>query len=86
LREVALSFLKSCVDCGFDNPIALEFDHRDHLGKKRQGISQMVAEANVSVETLPIEIAKCEVRCANCHRLVTSERGSHWKTQHLRAA
>jgi ferredoxin len=26
-----------------------------------------------------VEIAKCDVRCANCHRRVTAERGSWWR-------
>ena len=62
-----------CVDCGESDPIVLDFDHR---GDKRSAVSVMAAWA--SVATLEQEIAKCEVRCANCHRRKTlAERGSY---------
>jgi hypothetical protein len=53
-----------CVDCGEKDPLVLTFDHV--RGVKRNSISAMVAGKNnwVAIEA---EIAKCIVRCANCH-------------------
>jgi len=63
--------LASCVDCGESNPIILEFDHV--RGKKKSNVSDM-ANQPYSIEAVQKEIDKCEVRCANCHRIVTYER------------
>ena len=54
-----------CVDCKETDPIVLEFDHV--RGSKRDNIAHLMA-AGCSIKTLVIEIAKCKVRCANCHR------------------
>ena len=62
----ALEFLLDhpCVDCGEDDPIVLEFDHR---GDKLFTVSE-VLHWHVRWEVIAAEIAKCDVRCANCHR------------------
>lgn len=60
-----------CVDCGEDNPIVLEFDHI--TGRKKQSISLLVCNG-LSVEGITKEIKKCEVRCANCHRIKKATR------------
>ena len=60
-----------CVDCAVNNPIILEFDHV--RGNKINNIADMVHSA-CSVSTIKKEIRKCEVRCANCHRIKTHER------------
>jgi hypothetical protein len=61
------------VDCGESDPIVLEFDHV--RGVKRGEISRL--KTMVSLETLAEEIAKCDVRCANCHRRKTHRDGDH---------
>lgn len=60
-----------CVDCGNSNTIVLEFDHVS--GNKKMNLSCMKYGA-YSLKALKEEVAKCEVRCANCHRIATYER------------
>ena len=59
---------KSCLDCGNDNPVVLEFDHR---GDKSYNISDK--KSKLTLETLKLEIAKCDIVCANCHKIRTSK-------------
>lgn len=55
-----------CVDCGIQYPP--EVMDADHVrGEKVAHISVLAAKA--SVARLRAELEKCEVRCANCHRL-----------------
>jgi hypothetical protein len=54
----------------------MDFDHRDPE-TKHKGIAQMVAYG-WSLERLAAEIAKCELVCANCHRLRTAKRAG-WR-------
>jgi hypothetical protein len=59
-----------CVDCGIADPIVLEFDH---VAAKRASVTTL-AWAEYSLATIDREIARCEVRCCNCHRRKTTER------------
>lgn len=69
-RQYLLTYLMDhpCVDCGEADPVVLEFDHV--RGTKSDGLSNLVVAANMA--RLVAEIAKCEVRCANCHRRKTA--------------
>lgn len=61
-----------CYDCGVEFPwYIMEFDHC--RGEKRNDIAKMV-HAPVGVEALMLELQKCDVVCANCHRSRTYER------------
>ena len=77
-RERLFAYLSShpCVDCDKTDIRVLEFDHV--RGKKSGNISRMVGEG-FSWQMIEAEIAKCEVRCANCHRIKTYERGKWWR-------
>ncbi len=59
-----------CVDCGEKEVLVLEFDH---IGPKEADVGYLV-QAH-SWERILQEIAKCEARCANCHRRITAQRG-----------
>jgi hypothetical protein len=62
-----------CIDCGFNaHPAALEFDHV--RGEKLGNVSTI---RNRAWHLVLAEIAKCDVRCSNCHRIKTAEDG--WK-------
>ena len=59
-----------CKDCGYcENPLALQFDHV--RGEKLGSVSTMYTG---SLDKLMAEIAKCDVRCANCHLIKTYTR------------
>lgn len=68
-----------CTDCGETNPVILEFDHRDS-SEKSGTVSEMVITH--SMELIEAEVAKCDVRCANCHRLKTA-RDFNWRSYQL---
>lgn len=61
-----------CTDCGHRYPAdVMEFDHREpHL--KSFGISGGIKHFNTDI--LAEEMAKCDVVCANCHRIRTKRR------------
>ena len=63
---------RGCADCGYcEHPDALEFDHV--RGEKRDILSRLKNYAKNEAELLD-EIAKCDVVCANCHRIRTASR------------
>jgi hypothetical protein len=58
-----------CVDCGNSDIRVLDFDHVH--GNKKNEIANMVKNGS-AIKSISKEIDKCEVRCANCHRI------RHW--------
>lgn len=63
-----------CVDCGESNPIVLDFDHLESLGQKEFNVSAAI-DRGLSWTRIMAEIEKCEVVCANHHRIRTHTRG-----------
>lgn len=60
-----------CMDCGKKYPYyVMEFDHRKGELKFKD-VASMVVEG---FDRIKIEIAKCDVVCANCHRVRTFQR------------
>lgn len=62
---------RGCADCGYnENPAALDFDHLPGTVKTRD----IKSGKQFGWKALFAEVAKCEVVCANCHRIRTVER------------
>lgn len=72
-RAVATLKDRPCEDCRqtFD-PVCMDFDHRP--GEiKAKGIARMIGDG-ATLEQVLAEVAKCDLVCANCHRIRTHER------------
>ncbi len=54
-----------CKECGEKDPRTLDFHHRDP-NEKSFNLSSF---ASHSIRQLKAEIEKCDVLCANCHRI-----------------
>lgn len=68
LAEIKLE--RGCIDCGYrEHHEALQFDHV--RGQKKFNLSRA---RDYSWPVVMEELAKCEVRCANCHAVKTCER------------
>lgn len=79
LRERRRAFVveykkgKPCADCKQEfHPAVMEFDHLQYEGKEAS-ISNLVNSMR-SEQAILDEIAKCELVCANCHRMRHVER------------
>lgn len=81
-RERIVLYLEShpCVDCGETDPVVLEFDHV--RGLKSGNISRMMSDCSWNV--LEQEIAKCDVRCANCHRRRTARERGWYRSRQIK--
>jgi len=63
---------RGCTDCGNDDFRVLDFDHRDR-DTKSFGIADVMPKGYSGTWRTRVlaEIEKCDVRCANCHRVKT---------------
>lgn len=63
---------RPCADCGKQwPPIAMDLDHV--RGAKVKGVAMLVSGA-YKLDLIKIELEKCEVVCACCHRIRTHSR------------
>ena len=73
LEITSLKETTPCADCGNTFPaVCMDFDHLPGF-TKRYAVGTMVAHGH-SRDSVMAEIAKCELVCANCHRVRTSKR------------
>jgi len=79
LKEFILEKLKhsSCRDCGESDILVLDFDH---VSDKKFSIAHMFKN-NYSVTAIEQEMAKCIIRCSNCHRRKTAKEVGYWKSK-----
>ena len=68
----------SCFICGFDNHLALEFDHIK--GNKFKEIGRI---KEYSWKTIQKELDKCQILCANCHRIKTHKEQNTYRVHLL---
>lgn len=61
-----------CNRCGFSHHAALDFHHKD--GEQKEDCVSVMCSYGFSKESLLKEIEKCEVLCANCHRIFHYEK------------
>ncbi len=75
-RRIWLARLKDkpCCDCGIKYPPhVMDFDHRDS-DIKIGSISWLAFHDTANLEKIILEIEKCDLVCANCHRMRTYDR------------
>ena len=82
-RREMINMVKSapCMDCGVSfDPVCMDFDHREGEEKhpamtRKNGYMAMSQFAGTySDEVVALELAKCDVVCACCHRMRTKAR------------
>lgn len=67
----AIKVARGCADCGYNaHPAALDFDHLPGFEKSME-VSKMYTKPWHQIAE---EMAKCEIVCANCHRVRTQAR------------
>ena len=70
-RAIQAEKRRPCCDCGNSYPPeVMDFDHRTGVQK----CFRLGAACGKSPEQVKLEIAKCDLVCANCHRVRTSRR------------
>lgn len=62
---------RGCIRCHIKDPRVLEFHHLD-TSKKEFNIADYYY-SHYSFKKLELEIAKCVIICANCHRILHAE-------------
>lgn len=72
-----------CVDCGEIDLLVLEFDHRSGVEKRSDRVLSLACNPRSTMTRIINEIAKCDVRCANCHKRITHKRANSWRHQYV---
>ncbi len=66
-----LKSMRGCVSCRMNNVDCLHFHHWDRAGKT----CNVMSLVNRPLSSIAKELAKCEVKCANCHRRDHARKG-----------
>lgn len=62
-----------CDDCGFDNPLALDFAHFDRTDKARTRLGKPICLTNLSIKRLIPELEIVRLLCRVCHGYETRD-------------
>ena len=79
IARLFLQWIKSapCMDCGVQYPpYVMDFDHRQPKASVNDAVGLLASRAAVNGDRLMEEIYKCDLVCANCHRVRTHNRKS----------
>jgi hypothetical protein len=90
-RDAQYAKEKPCTDCGVQYPhYVMDFDHRPgerknrRLMRKGRNLTRSVSDlARTSWKMFALEVVKCDVVCANCHRERTHQRKQHIYVPHF---
>ena len=52
----------------------MELDHVPERGPKRYNVQRVVGTRSMRATSLQAEMAKCDLVCANCHKIRTHKR------------
>lgn len=74
-----------CVDCGITDERVLHFDHVDPLDKA-DAVTKLLRNKGLMAEAVQAELAKCLLRCANCHTIKTLTEGDQYTGRRRRVA
>ena len=79
-RRLMLEYLKdkSCAICQINDPRVLEFDHLDPSAKSFS-IARGNSDLLLSWPKILAEIEKCQILCANCHKIKTAQEQNWYK-------
>lgn len=69
-----LKIERGCADCGIRSPEHPEIFDFDHIPGSSKIASVAAFLTKGTMDDLIAEVAKCEVVCANCHRIRTQQR------------
>jgi hypothetical protein len=80
-RNWILNYLssKKCIDCDTSDIRVLEFDHTSD--DKDYNVATLVSQG-YGLATLEKEVAKCDVVCANCHKIRTDKQNNSYRHQY----
>lgn len=71
---------QGCIDCGYSDIRAIDPDHLP--GEVKVGNLSRMVTLCASADRIRAELAKCDPRCARCHRKVTmTARPNSWRTR-----
>ena len=85
-RDYIYNFLSNscCNTCGEKDILVLEFDHKNPQ-QKSFDLGRAHMKKNLTIKELVKEIAKCVVRCGNCHKITTQQEQNTWRWQKVNA-
>lgn len=81
-RDWILAYLskKECKDCKISDIRVLEFDHIND--NKSYEVAILISK-DYGIDTLRKEVVKCEVVCANCHKIRTDAKNNSYRHQYF---